>query len=421
RSPMVHQWTLSLQHEIWNTIFEARYVGNRAADLLRAYDYNQVNIYAGGFYEDFLRARSNGFLALNAGQGFNPAYNPSLPGSQQLTLIPTFASGGSLTSAAVRQEIQQGEVGSLADRYQQNRAVAPGFFYPNPAALAANTISNSGYSLYNALQLDVRRRLRAGMQVQANYTFSKVLSNTIGNDQARFEPFLDINNPSLENARAPFDIRHIIKANYVVELPFGAGRRWSGNRFTNTVLGGWMLGGIINWQSGTPFSVFSNRGTLNRGARSTEKNTASIAGISGSDLFDQVGGVWMTPNGPRFVNPSIIDPAGRGTSGDGQAAFNGQIFYNPDPGTVGNTQRRMFSGPWTFNWDASVLKRFHVTERQYVEFRAEAFNVLNTPQFWVGNETSSTTRFNINSTTFGVINSTLNSSRIMQFGLYYRF
>jgi hypothetical protein len=129
----------------------------------------------------------------------------------------------------------------------------------------------------------------------------------------------------------------------------------------------------------------------------------------------------MTPNGPRFVNPSIIDPAGRGTSGDGQAAFNGQIFYNPDPGTVGNTQRRMFSGPWTFNWDASVLKRFHVTERQYVEFRAEAFNVLNTPQFWVGNETSSTTRFNINSTTFGVINSTLNSSRIMQFGLYYRF
>jgi hypothetical protein len=421
-TPVVHQWTFGIQHEIKNTVIEVRYVGNRAADLLRAYDWNQVNIYAGGFFEDFLRARNNGFLAQQRGLGFDPNFNANIPGSQQLTVFPQLGSAGLLNNATVRGLIQTGEPGSLAETYQSNRLNGPISFFPNPNALGANTINNDGYSLYNALQLDVRRRIRNGMQVQANYTFSKVLSNTIGNDQARFEPFLDINNPGLENARAPFDINHVIKANYVYQLPFGSGQRWSGNKFTNAVFGGWNLAGFIVYQSGTPFSVFSNRGTLNRsGLRATERNTASINGLSKAELDRIAGSIVMTGNGPFFINPAHIGSDGRGTAGDGLPAFQGQVFFNPDPGTVGNLQRRMFSGPWTFNWDASVLKTFRITESQSVEFRAEAFNVLNTPSFWVGNETTNSNRFNINNATFGRVTSTFNGPRVMQFGLYYRF
>ena len=133
----------------------------------------------------------------------------------------------------------------------------------------------------------------------------------------------------------------------------------------------------------------------------------------------------MTGNGPYFVSPTIIDAAGRGASPAGTAPFANQMFFNPDAGTVGNTQRRMFYGPWQFLWDAGVQKRFQLMERHSITLHVDAFNVLNHPTFFVPPSTAgdygSTTNFTINNTTFGRITGMNYSQRRLQFGLYYRF
>jgi len=135
----------------------------------------------------------------------------------------------------------------------------------------------------------------------------------------------------------------------------------------------------MTWQSGTPFSVLSGRGTLNRssGGRS-DTNTAgtSLTKAQLDDLFQ----FRMTADGPFFINASAIGQDGRAVAPDGAAPFTGQVFFNPDAGSIGGLQRRMFSGPWTFNLDAGLIKHTQLTERQSIEFRAEATNVFNHPR-----------------------------------------
>jgi hypothetical protein len=421
RTPYVQQFSFGIQREAGrNNFFELRYVGNHGTKLIRAFDVNQVIIRENGFLDDFIRARNNGFLALSAVGRFDPSYSPNIAGSQQLPVFARLAAGGLLTNATIQQLIRQGEPGSLADTYYFNNLQGAVNFYRNPVAAGTNIITNGADSTYHALQFDYRRDTARGLYFQFNYTFSKVLSNGIGDDLSRFEPYLDLENPGAERARAPFDLTHAFKANGGWELPFGRGKRWSLYGWQDRVFGGWVVSGIWNYTSGTPFSIFSERGTVNRAARSNFRNTATSL-AAGPQLKSSVGPLVMTGNGPLFVAPGAIGTDGRGTSSDGSAPFNGQFFYNPQPGTLGALQRRMFSGPWNFDADMALLKRFYFRERQHIELRAEAFNVFNTPSFWVGNESDGTARFNINQPTFGRITGTFTSRRLMQFGLYYRF
>jgi hypothetical protein len=105
-----------------------------------------------------------------------------------------------------------------------------------------------GASLSHALQLEIRRRSRACLLYQFSYAFSKTLSNSTGDNQTNFEPLLDNNNPRLEKARSPYDITHAFKANFVYELPYGPGKRWSGGKLMNELLGGWSLSGHLELQ-----------------------------------------------------------------------------------------------------------------------------------------------------------------------------
>ncbi|HSP70483.1 MAG TPA: hypothetical protein VLN48_22310, partial [Bryobacteraceae bacterium] len=100
-------------------------------------------------------------------------------------------------------------------------------------------------------------------------------------------------------------------------------------------------------------------------------------------------------------------------------------FFNPSAGTVGNSQRRMFSGPWDWSWDASVKKSFQITERQTLDLHFDFFNVGNHPTFYMYPSTAGdyglTTPYNINSTAFGQFDSMNHDSRQIQIGAYYRF
>ncbi len=417
-TPYVQQYNFGIQQEIKGTILEVRYVGNHLVKGLRGIDYNQVNINAGGFLADFKRAQQNGLLSQAATGRFDPRYNANISGSQPTPVFNSLPGGGLLTNATVLAYIRQGEPGTLAQLYQTNGLNGDINFFPNPNILGGNVITNYTNSSYNSLQTDLRHRTANGhYQWQINYTWAKVLSDAAGDGQTRFEPFLDNNNAAIERSVAPYDLRHVFKGNYALDLPFGKGRHFDiNNRILDAIAGGWTAAGIFYVQSGTPYSVLSTRGTLNRGARSANNTAVAVGDLS------NVTGLFMTGNGPYFINPANLNPSDkRGVAPDGSAPFAGQVFYNPGAGTLGSLQRRMFNGPWNRNWDASLLKTFRITERQTLQFRADAFNLLNHPTFYVGNESNNSTRFNVNSTTFGRITSTFNSSRVMQFGLYYRF
>jgi hypothetical protein len=416
RTPYVQAWTFGIQHEVKNTIFELRYVANHAVKAFRAFDYNQVIIKQNGFLDEFLKAQSNGNLALAAIGNFDPRYNPAIKGSQPLPIFDQISNPdlgltrGGLTNSFIKGLIQTGEPAELATQYQINGFTSPIAFFTNPVALGTDTITNFSNSTYNSLQFEARRRVSAGLNFQGNYTFAKVLTDADGDTQTRFQPFLDLNNTKIERAPAPFDIRHAIKANWIYDIPIGKGHRFSFRRL-NPLISGWSVSSLFTWQSGSPFSIISGRGTLNREARSFY-NTADTT-LSGSQL-DKVVGFYMTGNGPYFINPANIGPDGRAVAPDGTAPFSGQVFFNPGPGTIGTLQRRMFNGPWTFDMDAGMQKLTHITEKQTIEFRMEAGNVFNHPTFFVGDQ-------NINSTTFGQIAGTFTDRRVIQFGLYYRF
>ncbi|SPE38078.1 TonB-dependent receptor, plug [Candidatus Sulfopaludibacter sp. SbA6] len=407
--PHVQQYSIGIQHDFKGTVVEARYVGNHVVGAYRAFDFNQVQVVQNGFLADFLRAQNNGYLSVAANGNFNPNY--SGPGSQPLTVFPKIARRGDFTDGNVLNYLQTGEVGELATYYTVNGLNGSVNFFQNPYALGADMLTNYSSSSYNSLQLVARHRTHAGLSLEANYTFGKVLSDGDGDLQTRFQAFLDFNNPSLERSRANFDLNQMIKAHGFYELPFGKGHRLS-YKPLNRVIGGWTFGSVMVWQSGAPFSILSGRGTLNREARSYY-NTADTS-LTMSQL-DNVVKFQMTGNGPMIVSPSAINQSdGTGVNADGSPAFNGQVFYNPAAGTLGVLQRRLFSGPWTFDIDMSLLKTVQITEHHNVELRMDAFNALNHATFWSGDQ-------NINTTTFGVISSMFYSPRIMQFGLIYRF
>lgn len=415
RTPYVMQWNFGIQHELARGVLDVRYVGNRAVKQYRAFDFNQVLVRQDelpGYFDDFMRAYNNGILALNTTGAFRPAYNASIPGSQPLPFFNQLPSGGLLTNSTIIGLIQRGEAGNLASTYQTNGLNGPFSFFRNPNALGVNTMSNYSTAAYHGLQVDYRRTFRAGVQVQANYTYSKVMSDASGDGQTRFEPFLDMRNPGIERGRVPFDLTHAFKMNGVWDLPFGRGQKFNvQNPVLNQIFGGWTVSGLLTLQSGNPFSITSGRGTLNRTARSANNTAVSLLNKS---QLDEIVTLRMTPNGPYYVAASALGSDGRAVAPDGRAAFDGQAFYNPAPGSIGTLQRNYFSGPRFFNIDMAVLKAFPITETQRIEFRSEWFNFSNTPSFYFNGG-------DINSTTFGRITDTASSRRIIQFGLYYRF
>jgi hypothetical protein len=166
-------------------------------------------------------------------------------------------------------------------------------------------------------------------------------------------------------------------------------------------------------------SILSSRGTLNRGARSGQNTVDTNLTL---DQLKAITGLYKTGNGPYFIDPSHINPTtGAGVAPDLQPAFAGQVFFNPQGGSVGSLQRRALDGPGFWMYDASMVKNIKITERQSLEFRADAYNLFNHPNFFAGD-----TQGLVNSSTFGQITS-MNftnygiSTRKMQFGLFYRF
>ena len=427
KQPIVHQFNFGITREVgWNTAVEVRYVGTLGRRLNRQYNVNQMNLFktsqGQAFVDDFNRARANYFNCA----GVLNATTATCAAAQPLQLLNT-ANFGGLTSTTVITAVQNRAIYDLVNYYIASsssatvRANARNLFLPNPGIYEALYGTNGATTDYHALQMEVRRRFSNGLALQANYAFSKNLSDSLGTDQTRTEVFLDNNRKYLDRARAEFDIRHTINTNFSYELPFGKGK-WllsNGHPVVDRVVGGWQLSHIIRWQSGYPVSIISGRGTINRNGRAGQMTAYSNLSV---DQIKNLLGVHKVGSIVYYINPSVLNPtAGQfknsavgAESLTGSAAFNGQVFFNPDPLQVGNIPLRVFDSPGQFGWNASVLKKTPITERVNTEFRVDFFNFLNHSSYYVSRDQS------INSTSFMQMGDPV-GPRIIQLGLRVSF
>ncbi len=420
QTPRVEEYNFGIQREFGANAIEIRYVGGRSNNLWRSIDYNQIDIRDNGFVADFLRARQNLLLAEAARQG-NPsiplsgAFNPNVPGSQQLTVFPNLVGGGNLAVAANINQLRNGTPADLALSYIQGAQTGSVRFLANPATGVANLFTNGAIFRYNSLQAEFRRRFSKGLYFQANYTFQKTLSDGIGTSQTLVEPFLDNRQMRLDYARADYDQAHLFKANGVYELPFGRGREFfSGiGRVADLLIGGWQVNAIANVGTGAPISINDPRGTLNRSSGNRSQRQTAFSTLT-KDQVKGLIGIRKRPDGVLFIDPAVINSTGRAAEGFGSAPFPGQVFFNVAPGQTGNLDRAFINGPLDFNMDASVVKNFRILETVKLQLRLEAFNVLNRANFGVS-AAQQLTFFNLNSDTFGRITQA-SAGRIIQIG-----
>jgi len=430
-TPYAIQWNFGIEREIFkDTGLSVGYVGNRGVQLTRGLDTNQVIIRQNGFLDDFLRAQNNcaaqGATLSGAGTPLerctNASFNAAIPGSVALTIFPRLGGGGTLTDSTVLNLIKQGQVGELAATYASNRnsymkldqpcvtgatgLLCPSFFLPaNGNAFVTDYVGSSGWSSYHGLQAEIRKRLSHGWYYQVNYTWSKAFTNA-EQAQAEFSPYLDntVGDP-WEKKRNNQDVQHVIKGNFVYELPFGPGKTFlNGGGWKSKLFGGWQISGLGQWRTGRPITFVSGRGTLNRSARSgnnTPNTTLTLPQLqSMTGLFSH-----PCTGAPLLLDPQLINIGTCAAPGDGRA--NPAFFTHPLAGDVGHLSLTPVDGPGYWNVDTALIKRTRFRERFGVELRLEAFNVFNHTNFSVGNSQD------INSTSFGKINSTFDN-RIIQ-------
>jgi len=398
QAPRTMEYNFGIQREVgWNMALEIRYVGSRSDNLNRSFDYNQIDVRDNGFAEDFLRARRN--LLANG--------NPMV--GETLKVFPLLTAGGSLANTTNRNFLTNGTVTDMAHNYIQLAQTGAVRFLPNPGTGVANLFTNGTRYRYNSLQVELRKRFSNGLFLLSNYSWQKNLTNGIGTSQAMMEPLLDNRQPQLEYSRADYDQTHVINFSNIYELPFGRNKTFL-NRLhpaLSHLVSGWTLNSIVRAGTGAPITITDARGTLNRVGRSARQtpNTSLT-----KPEIKRLTGIFETSRGIYFINPAVTSPStGRASEGYGSAPFTGQVFFNVDPGTTGRMERAILNGPWTCNVDFSILKNIQINERIKLQIRAEAFNFLNSVNFYP------TQTQDIGSSTFGRVTSG-NSGRVLQLG-----
>jgi len=260
--------------------------------------------------------------------------------------------------------------------------------YPQYTGFTAGNLSY-GASTYHSLQFKLERRFSAGFSLLLAYTFSKLLddvdASTTGFPGETFSGggIQDFYNRRNERAVAVFDTPHSVALNWIWEIPVGRGKRFVTNsRGLDLFAGGWQINGIYLFRSGVPLQLTSASNNLfNFGAQRPNWN-GQDANLSG-------------PISKRL---------------DGY--FNTGVFSAPPPYTLGNTPRLLSTlrAPGLSSLDFSLFKNFTLPEKFQLQFRAEAFNLTNTPQFGLPNT-------GIGSPVAGVIGNQANQPRTIQFAL----
>jgi hypothetical protein len=235
-------------------------------------------------------------------------------------------------------------------------------------------INDVGHSSYNALWVVATKNAGHGLQFNMNYTWSKSLdTNSLGSDgglTAAGGVFQDSTNPAGNYGLSDFDTRHHYAGNAIYNLPF------KGNRFVE----GYSLSTIVQYQTGNPVNI--------------TYNTSTFTGIAGAIRPNLVGPIVTKKVQTGITNVNFIQSTVCPASGITPTCS----FQNVTAG-LGDIQRNAVTGPGFADVDLSGEKTTKITERVAFKLRADAFDILNHPNF--GQPTGNTA-----ASTFGQISST---------------
>lgn len=416
-SPIHHSWNLSFQRSLpAGFTVEAAYIGRAARDLLAGRDAVQPNL---GFTDpasgqtwtqaatllEALRRQGTAVSAVGPQPFFENLYAPGLG-----TRLFGAAAGAGLsnTQAVYRLSLPgfnsndwtttQDDLDNLSGRRL--------FYQPQYGALAVySTIASSDY---HGGTLSIRQRFKNELTFDFNYTLSKSMDDVSGlQTDAPFTPFI-LNAENIKQARAvsDFDVRHLINANALWQMPIGRGK-WinTENGLLDAIVGGWQLTGIFRWNSGLPVEA-----PLDFGGWPTNWNrrnyTVRIQPIEASPT-----------RGSDAAHPANLfsDPV---------AAFHS--FRSGNPGERGD--RNIFRYPGFVTIDMGLGKTWNMpwSENHKFQLRWEVFNLTNTQRLTsVDGFVQAVDPFNPSATPTGSFgNFTAVQSpgpRVMQFGLRYSF
>ena len=253
---------------------------------------------------------------------------------------------------------------------------------------------NVSSSMYNSFQLSWNRRFSGGLAFGVSYTLSK--SMDAGSAQRDIIP--DTYYAHNLWAQSDFDVRHIFIANYLYELPFLRGQ----SNLAAKLLGGWQISGITQFQTGTPSSAAVG-------------NDYVGVGMDGS--MSGAGQFWVMNGTPTVVHQMAYNSANDPNYWFSTKNSDGlPIFTQPTKGTFNHQEgiRNIVHNPGFENWNIGLFKRFPIKERTGFQFRAEAFNAFNHPN-WSG------ANFNPTSASFGKITGKTNDVRNLQLSLRFYF
>jgi Carboxypeptidase regulatory-like domain/TonB-dependent Receptor Plug Domain len=296
-------------------------------------------------------------------------------------------------------DINQPTAGAL----QANPGVKVNYLRPYAGFASIQEEQNVATSMYNALQLSWNRRFANRFGFGFSYTLSKSMDNS--SNYRDIVP--DTYNTSNLWGPSEFDTRHVVTFNYIYTLPFFSDQ----STLAGKLLGGWQISGVNQFQTGIACGIGAN-------------NDYAGVGEVGSFGCGTEGQFWAM-NG----TPTILGQFSNSSSSPNQyfstTNSSGQpIFTAPAAGTF-NLQkgvRNSIYGPGYRDWNLGLYKKFAFNERHGLEFRAEAFDVDNHPNWTEKTATNGTSGFyNPTSTTFGKITAKTQLSRNLQLSLRYYF
>jgi Carboxypeptidase regulatory-like domain len=286
------------------------------------------------------------------------------------------------------------------------------FGYPSGPSTGLNTFFNPQYSSlyawrskgnasYHSLEVSLQKRYGHGVSFGLNYTFSKSID--LMSDAYRIGPWGGLGGQIINSwdykatrAVSDFDTTHQLNANWVVQFPFGRGRRFGRNSggIVNAIIGGWQTAGLYRITTGFPVNIFNGY---------TWPTNWQLGG--GAQLRGAAPATQTVKNGDGTVN-MFADPT---------AALG--AYRHPLPGESGN--RNTVRGDGFFGWDQSLEKSWKMpfAENHTLRFRWEVFNVPNAKRFDVQSNPSELDQVSA----FGNYTGLLTDPRVMQFALRYEF
>jgi hypothetical protein len=274
-----------------------------------------------------------------------------------------------------------------------NQAKVPGDLstIPYPYMIPTPWDQNTANSNYNALQIKFNHPLQRGIEYLVSYTWSKSIDNGSGRFGAAEagagggSANQEFYNPRNGRSVSSFDVPQFVSVFVLYELPFGKGKEYLNTGLSSVLLGGWQLNTISQLRSGQVYNLGVN---------------GDIAQVG--DPYDSYG----RPNAVPGVNPKPKHPTW-------------QEWYNPAAFSVpvlsfGDVGRNSMRSSHVITSDISLLKNFSYSEKVYLQFRAEAFNVMNIQNYGAPDT-------NISDTTAGQISGLASPPRQLQFALRLNF